>query len=211
MDIKYLLPTSIIDSDNENIIEYANGIINNCGDDPVLKAVKLYRAVRDDIIYDPYTAFQLPEYYRASNVLNKGRGFCVSKASLLCAVARACDLPSRVGFATVRNHLNVDRLVESLGSDLFIYHGYTEFYLNGKWLKSTPAFNKSVCKKNNVEPLEFNGYEDSIFQEYDSENNLFMEYVDYHGVYSDIPVDEIISACRKEYGTEKVDNWAKKF
>ena len=211
MDPKYLLPTSIIDSDNENIIEYAFDIIDALDDDPVLKAVQLYRAVRDDIRYDPYTPFHLSEYYRASNVLERGSGFCICKASLLCAVARACGLPSRVGFATVCNHLDVDRLVESLGSNLFVYHGYTEFYLNGKWLKSTPTFNKSLCEKYNVTPLEFNGYEDSIFQEYDSEKNLFMEYVDYHGTYSDIPVDKILSAFRKEYGNKKVDNWIKKF
>ncbi|MBW1841873.1 MAG: transglutaminase domain-containing protein [Deltaproteobacteria bacterium] len=202
-----LSPTSIIDSDHKTIIEYANDAVSGAGDDPVEKAVRLYYAVRDDIWYDPYYPFYLPGHYRASNVLKSGRGFCISKISLLCAVGRACGIPSRAGFATVRNHLATRRLLEYLGSDLFVYHGFTEFFLEDKWVKATPAFNIELCEKHKVIPLEFNGREDSIFHEYNSEKEQFMEYIEYHGSYADIPVETILAEWRKAYGRERVNQW----
>ena len=207
MDKKYLDPTAIIDSDHKTIIEYANNTVRHSGKDPVETAVKLYYAVRDDIWYDPYYPFYLPEHYRGSNILKSGRGFCISKVSLLCALGRACNIPSRVGFATVRNHLATPKLIEFLGSDLFVYHGFTEFYLDGKWVKATPAFNLELCKKHNVIPLEFNGREDSIFQTYNMEKQMFMEYLEFHGIYADIPVDVILAAWEKAYGKDRVRKW----
>jgi transglutaminase-like putative cysteine protease len=204
---KYLSPTAIIDSDNQTIIDYAAGALKNTDGDPISKAIKLYYTVRDVIWYDPYLPFFRPEHYRAGNVLKKGRAFCVGKASLLCALGRVCGIPSRVGFATVRNHLATKQLLEFLGSDLFVYHGFVEFYLDDKWVKATPAFNIELCRKHKVIPLEFNGREDSIFHPYNSEKKQFMEYVDDHGTYADIPVDEIVIGWEKIYGKDRVRRW----
>jgi len=204
---KYLLPTAIIDSDHQTIVDYAASILENSDDHPISKAIKLYDAVRDGIWYDPYLPFYRPEHYRASNVLKKGRAFCVGKASLLCSLGRVCGIPSRVGFATVRNHLATRQLLEFLGSDLFVYHGFVEFYLDHKWVKATPAFNIELCKKHKVIPLEFNGREDSIFHPYNAEKKQFMEYVDDHGTFADIPVDEIFVGWEKIYGQARVRHW----
>ena len=207
VDERYLLPTSMIDSNHKRIVEYAKDHIRHVEEDPIKKAVKLYYAVRDEIWYDPYYPFYLPEHYRASNVLKSGRGFCVSKASLLCALGRSCGIPSRVGFGTVRNHLATQKVLEYIGSDLFVYHGFTEFFLEGKWVKATPTFNKELCHKQNVEPLEFNGREDSIFHAFNTEKKQFMEYVKFHGTFSDIPIDRILSAWEKAYGKDRVTKW----
>lgn len=206
----YLLPTSIIDSDHPSIKDYAGVIIRGCSE-PIEKAVRLYLAVRDEIIYDPYSPFYLPDHYRASNVLKRGRSFCIPKASLLCALGRACGIPSRIGLADVRNHLATKQLIEFMGSDLFVYHGFAELYLEGKWVKATPAFNKELCERHHVPPLEFNGREDSMFQAYNLQNKRFMEYVRLHGVYTDIPVDQIVSAWEEAYGRDRVRNWIKGF
>jgi len=117
--------------------------------------VKLYYAVRDGIRYDPYYPFYLPEHYRASNVLKSGRGYCVCKASLLCALGRACGIPTRVGFADVRNHLASAQLLEMMGTDLFVYHGFMQFYLEGNGSWPPLRFNKELCQKHRVAPLEF--------------------------------------------------------
>ncbi|MFC1489073.1 transglutaminase-like domain-containing protein [Thermodesulfobacteriota bacterium] len=207
MDKKYLTPTPIIDSDNVTIVEYANDTVSGVGKDPVSKAVALYYAVRDGIWYDPYYPFYLDEHYRASSILKSGRGFCISKVSLLCALGRACGIPSRAGFATVRNHLATKQLLEYLGSDLFVYHGFTEFFLEGKWVKATPAFNIELCTRHNVIPLDFNGREDSIFHAYNSEKKEFMEYIEYHGSYTDIPVETILTEWEKTYGRKRVRQW----
>ena len=207
----YLLPTPIIDSNHAAIVEFAREVVREDGKDPVAKAVRLYYAVRDGIWYDPYYPFYLPEHYRASNVLKAGRGYCVCKASLLCALGRACRIPSRVGFADVRNHLASPQLLEMMGTDLFVYHGFTEFYLEGKWVMATPAFNKELCLKHHVAPLEFDGREDSIFQPYNLEKKKFMEYVTYHGSFADIPVERIVNAWEEAYGADRVRSWIDAF
>jgi len=206
----YLSPTAIIDSNHKSLQDYARRSIGG-STEPVEIAVKLYLAVRDGILYDPYTPFYLPEHYRASYVLKRGRSFCVPKASLLCALGRACGIPSRIGFADVRNHLATKQLIEFLGSDLFVYHGFTEFWLEGKWVKATPAFNSDLCKRHRVPPLEFNGREDSIFQPYNLQSQRFMEYVAFHGAYADVPVDRIVADWEKTYGRDRVRDWIKRF
>lgn len=207
---RYLIPTSIIDSDHKSVRDYAMETIRG-STEPVEKAVKLYLAVRDNILYDPYSPFYLPEHYRASYVLKRGRSFCVPKASLLCAMGRACGIPSRIGFADVRNHLATQQLLDFIGSNLFVYHGFADFYLEGKWVKATPAFNSSLCKRHNVPPLEFNGREDSLFQPYNLDNQKFMEYVKFYGIDADVPVDQIVAAWEKAYGEERVKGWIKSF
>jgi hypothetical protein len=112
-----------------------------------------------------------------------------------------------VGFATVKNHLATKQLIDFLGSNVFVYHGFVEFHLQGKWVKATPAFNRELCEKHQVEPLEFNGREDSLFHPYNQENKKYMEYVEYLGTFADIPVDKIVAAWEKAYGKERVEGW----
>jgi transglutaminase-like putative cysteine protease len=207
---QYLNVTAIIDSDHPDIRAFA---ADRTGDavDAVEKAIRLYNAVRDEIRYDPYYPFYLPVHYRASNVLKAGHGFCIPKVSLLCAAGRASGIASRAGFANVRNHLATKQLLDFMGSDVFVFHGFTEFFLEGKWVKATPAFNKELCHRHGVEPLEFNGREDSILQPYNATNRKFMEYIGFLGSYADIPVEEIVRAFRKTYGTERVQGWIDSF
>ena len=206
IDSSYLEPTSIIDSDHPEIQGYAHRVTEN-NDSAREKAVKLFYAVRDGIWYDPYCPFYLPEHYRSSNVLRNGRGYCVCKAGLLCALARAIEIPSRVGFADVRNHLTTRQLMEFMGSNLFVYHGYTELFLEGQWVKATPAFNRELCQKHKVAPLEFNGRDDALLQSYNLDKKQFMEYVTYHGTYADIPIQTIVAAWENAYGKDRVRGW----
>lgn len=206
----YLSSTAIIDSDHPRIQEYARRTIGESSD-RVERAVKLYLAVRDGIRYNPYSPFHLPEHYQASRVLERGQSFCVPKVSLLCALGRVCGIPSRVGFATVKNHLATKQLIDFLGSNVFVYHGFVEFHLEGKWVKATPAFNQELCARHMVEPLEFNGREDSLFHPFNRDNDKYMEYVEYHGIYADIPIDAILTAWKKAYGKSRVEGWIEMF
>jgi transglutaminase-like putative cysteine protease len=203
----YLSPDAIIDSDNGQIKAYVSTVVGEGTTGPVESAVKLYYAVRDNIRYDPYTVSSRPEDYSASVILKRGRGFCVHKATLLCALGRACQIPSRLGFVNVRNHLASKQLIEFVGSNLFVFHGYTEFFLNGKWVKATPAFNETLCVKHNVAPLAFNGLEDSVFQAYSTDRKLFMEYTDYYGTFATVPIPFMIKTWREIYGDERIENW----
>ena len=203
---KYLTPTAIIDCDHPNVRAYAQKMVEG-SKDPIGQSVKLYLAVRDGIRYDPYSPFYLPEHYRASYVLERGKSFCIPKASLLCALGRACGIPSRIGFATVKNHLATKQLIDYMGSNIFVYHGFVEFHLQGKWVKATPAFNRELCERHKVSPLEFNGHDDSLFHAYNSANQKYMEYVEYQGTYADVPVSKILNAWEESYGKERIQNW----
>jgi transglutaminase-like putative cysteine protease len=163
------------------------------------RAVALYYAVRDRIRYNPFLDFSRPDVFRASSVLESGQGFCIGKASLLAACARAAGIAARVGFADVKNHLTTPRLAETMGSDLFVYHGYTEMHIDGLWVKATPAFNLELCRRFRVRPLEFDGREDSIFHAFDEDERRHMEYLRSRGVYADVPVAQIQQAFREAY------------
>jgi transglutaminase-like putative cysteine protease len=191
-------PTPFVDSAAPAIVEFAR---TAAGDeaDPRRRAIALYYAVRDRITYTPYCDFRSPETYRASAVLAKGAGFCVGKAALLAAVARAADIPARLHFADVRNHLCTPRLRSLVGGDVFYYHGYVELEVEQRWVKATPAFDLGLCERFGVVPLEFDGREDSVFQEYDRAGRRHMEYVLDRGVEADVPVAEIVATFTREY------------
>jgi transglutaminase-like putative cysteine protease len=125
-------------------------------------------------------------------VLQNGYGHCIAKAVLLAACARAIGVPARLGFADVKNHLTSARLRDLMESDVFAWHGYTELYLDGKWVKATPAFDLALCERAKVKPLEFDGTEDSIYHPLDVEGRKHMEYLKQRGTYLDVPLAEIV-------------------
>jgi len=197
----YLKPTFFIDSDSPRIQEYSRDICSGVGSNRSQRdrAIALYYRVRDDIRYDPYHFEDNREFMQASSVLKKKAGYCVGKAVLLAAVARAQSIPARLGFADVRNHLVTKQLKRMMETDLFVYHGYVELYLEGQWIKATPAFNGSLCRRFNVKPLEFDGIHDSIFHEFDTLGHRHMEYMNDRGTHADLPFDKIHEAFKKYY------------
>ena len=195
----YLEPTPFIDSDTPNVREFARRIVGD-ETDAVGKAVRLYYAVRDGIAYAPYRDFRSPETYRASAVLREGRGFCVGKAAVLAAAARASGIPARPGFADVRNHLSTPRLRALMGdTDVFYYHGYVELHLEGRWVKATPAFDKALCDRFGVHALDFDGRADSLFQPYDRAGRRHMEYLCDRGATRDVPAEDIMRTFIASY------------
>lgn len=193
-----LEPAEFVDSGAPNVVAFARQACEGATDD-IARAVRLYYAVRDGIVYTPYVDFKTQETFRASACLARGSGFCVAKAALLAAAARASGIPARVGFADVRNHLTTPRLRQLMGTDLFVYHGYTELYLDGKWVKATPAFDRGLCEKFGVRPLEFDGREDSLFHPHDVSGRRHMEYVRDRGPSLDVPVADILETFNRCY------------
>ena len=183
---EYLRPSRFIDSDHPAVVEFAEkhrGSSANLRD----QAVSLYYAVREAIRYNPYTFSRAPGSLSASFALAAGESYCVPKATLLAACARHCGIPARIGLADVRNHLSTPRLIALLKSDVFAMHGYTELYLNDRWVKATPAFNQQLCELFNVAPLEFDGINDSVFHPFNRDGEQLMEYLVDHGQFVDVP------------------------
>ena len=162
--------------------------------------MRLFYVVRDGIRYDPYSITRNPDDYRASTVLGQRAAYCIPKAVALTALARAVGNPARLGFADVRNHLASEKLLARLGTDLFVFHGFTELWLAGRWVKATPAFNIELCERFGVRPLEFDGHSDALFHEYSADGRRHMKYVAERGSFADLPFEEIMSAFAALYG-----------
>ena len=199
LDESYLGPGRFVDSDAPSVVAFAHRNSDGTAD-PAEKARRLFYAVRDGIYYDPYVAFGHPETYRASRLLEIGRGFCIPKAALLAACARVLGIPARLGFADVRNHLASKRLTELMGgTDIFTWHGYTELHLDGRWVKVTPSFNAGMCEKFRVKPLEFDGRNDSLLHPFDQDGRRHMDYVNDRGTFADVPFDAIVADFSSRY------------
>jgi transglutaminase-like putative cysteine protease len=194
----YLACGAFLDSGDADVRSFAQRKTAGATED-VARAVKLYYAVRDEILYDPYYMGEDPRFFRASDCLRARRGFCVPKAALLAAAARCAGIPARVGYADVRNHLSTKKLHDLMGTDLFLWHGFAELYLEGRWVKATPAFNLSLCERFGVHPLEFDGRHDSLFHEYDRGGRRHMEYVAQRGRFADVPYDTIVAEYKRAY------------
>ena len=197
-DSGFLSPGVFVDSNSPTIIAFA-GTVTAAAQDETDAVLRLYRTVRDTIRYDPYVDFGLAASFRASAVVSAGRGFCVGKAAVLAACARALGVPARLGFADVRNHLTSPRLFELMQTDVFRWHAYTELYLEGKWVKATPAFNAGLCDRVGLQPLDFDGRADSLFHAFDRAGRRHMEYVLDRGSFADVPFDRITADFRMYY------------
>ena len=208
VDPAFLAPNRFVDSDHPAIRAFARD--HGTGETPREVAVRLYYVVRDQFRYSPWGVRFEPEAFTASGVLQREEAHCVDKANLLAACARARGIPSRLHFANVRNHIGTARLERLLGTDLLVYHGYCELWLEGRWVAATPAFNRELCQRLGVAPLEFDGRSDSVFQEYDAGAGRFMEYVDDHGTHADIPFEAMVAAWRRHYPSINKDGeWPK--
>jgi len=188
----YLVSGDFIDSDHPRVVAFAQQH-RVTGEIPLEAAIRIYLAVRDEITYDPYQVGPDPRYFRASDCLAAGSGFCIPKAALLAACARVIGIPARVDYADVRNHLSTEKLDELTGGNVYIWHSYTDLFLEGQWVKATPAFSESLCERFDVHVLEFDGRSDSLFQEYNQAGAHHMEYVRQRGVFADVPYDTILA------------------
>lgn len=189
-------PGDYVDSDHPAVIAFAHEI--TAGADSLRERARLlYLAVRD-MFYDPYVTWG-PEVFRASSVLAAGRGYCVGKASLMAAACRAVGVPARVAFADVTNHLATPQLLERMGTDAFFWHGFVEVCPEGRWLKVSPTFNASLCAKLGVEPLDFDGENDALLQEFDKGGSAFMRYLRQHGAFYDVPAKYLLQEMARLY------------
>ncbi|MBN2154697.1 MAG: transglutaminase [Candidatus Lokiarchaeota archaeon] len=200
---KYLRPTYYMNFKDPHITQKATKLIEGIPTNhDIEKAIKLFYFVRDEI---PYVVKNNNEYYSRENMkatatLNRGFGFCIQKAVLLAALARAVGIPSRLHFNDIINHMTSKKYIEYIGNDKFLYHGYTELYLNGKWVEANVAFDKELCVRKNWPIVEFDGVKPGLFAHQDETGKPFVEYIKDHGTYSNVPYYWILFGWMKGYG-----------
>jgi transglutaminase-like putative cysteine protease len=192
--------TPYVDSDHPAVVAFAREATAGAATDRE-RASRLFAAVRERLRYDPYTITAPSSEYRASAVVGRDRAFCIPKAVLLCAAARAVGIPAWLGFADVKNHLTSEKLQRMLnGADLYIWHGYVALEIEGRRVKATPAFNAALCERFGVPALDFDGVHDALLQPYDGEGRAYMEYVADRGLFEELPLQRILDDFRALYG-----------
>ncbi len=193
---EYLTSTHFLDFSHPKMDDFSKTIDTSLPQKEL--AIALYYLVRDSFLYDPYHLDLRYVGLRASSVLLKKRAWCVEKSTLLAALARKFNIPSRLGYAVVSNHIGVEKLVTYLGREEIVFHGFTELFIEEKWVKCTPAFDRRICAISKVEPLEWDGINDSLFQQYDA-GRKFMEYLHFYGTFNDVPIELMNSEMKKYY------------
>ncbi|MDE2277803.1 MAG: transglutaminase family protein [Burkholderiales bacterium] len=192
-----LQATPLIDADHPAVRSFAAEHARGASDRE--RAVALYLAVRDRFRYDPYRIDLSPAGMRASSVIAQGHGWCVPKAALLAAACRAAGIPARLGYGDVRNHLSTERMRQVMQTDVFHWHGWTEVWLDGRWLKATPAFNIELTERFGLLPLDWDGASDSIYHPFDRSGQRHMEYLHMRGSFDDMPLATIVADFHRLY------------
>ena len=190
-----LAATEFLDAGHPVVREFAYRAADGA-DKPADRAVRLYYAIRDQIRYEVYDADLSRAGLRASAIISRGSGFCVHKAIAYAAAARALGLPSRIVLTDVRNHLASARLRELAGGDVFTFHSLVSVLLDGRWVRATPVFNKTLCRLYGIAPLEFDGTADSVCHPYDESGRQHMEFLREHGEFDDFPYHLVVPGLR---------------
>ncbi len=201
---EYLQPTEFFDSDNGTVTEKAKEITKGLKTEKE-KAIALFYWVRNEIRYNMRLFIpKIKKNFIASNVIQERQGFCVSKSILLSTLARSIGIPARIHLVDLINHKISQKVKDLMRTNVMHYHGYSEFYLNGKWVKLTPSFDEETAIRGGFLPMcEFDGEKDAVFPPYCHDGSRFGEYVMDRGVHADLPLDDIDKVFQKKYGMFK--------
>jgi hypothetical protein len=196
----YLQPTEFFDFNKKSVNNKAFKITQELKTEKE-KAVALFYWVRDKIKYNMLTYVpNIKANFKASITLRRKNGFCVSKSILLSSFARAIGIPARIHLVDLINHLISQKVIDFMGTNVMYVHGYSELYLNGKWIKLTPSFDPQTALKGKFLPMvEFDGENDAVFPKIDNEGNQFGEYLTDRGVHADLPLKDIDKIFEEKY------------
>jgi len=196
---EYLKTGYFVESEADSIVRKAREIAGDAADD-VEKVKRLFYWVRDNIKYNVYSKILVRDEHKATRTLERGDGNCMQKATLLCALLRAAGIPARLGFADIRNHQIPKDLEEAMGTNLFVFHGFVEALIGGRWVRLTPAFDIKTCEQHGIVPAEFDGARDAMLSPTDVHGRKHFEYVRFHGIFADFPFERMAEACEAAYG-----------
>lgn len=190
---RFLTATFFIDCDHAAIKEESRELTGNI-EGAKEKSVRLFYFVKDKIRYNIYTSRTTDADFKASRVLAMGEGYCVQKAVLLVALARAAGVPARLRFAQIQAHLTPPEMVEKRGSNIFPWHGLADLFIDERWVRATPTYDLEYCKKVGVSPVQFDGESDALLPSHAEDGRRNVEYLLDRGFFEDLPLDEIRKA-----------------
>ncbi len=196
----YLQSTEFFDFNKRSVRKKAAEITEDLKTDKE-KAISLFYWVRDKIKYNMLTYIpNIKANFRASVTLRRQNGFCVSKSILLSSFARSIGIPARIHLIDLINHKISQKVISLMGTNIMYVHGYSEFYLNKKWVKLTPSFDPKTALKGKFLPMvEFDGENDAVFPKFDNEGHQFGEYLTDRDVHADLPLQAIEKIFEENY------------
>ncbi|MCY3412657.1 MAG: transglutaminase family protein [Candidatus Heimdallarchaeota archaeon] len=166
----------------------------------VEKAIKIFYYVRDKAKYSIKGISLNPEHFKASRTLQKDSSYCIPKAIALSTLARAAGIPSRLHIVDFINHRLAPELVELWGTNVMASHTYSELYIEGRWIKLTPALDKFTCETHQFKLVDFDGTHDALLHEEDLNGHKHCEYINDHGTFDDLPLLKVMQIFQENYG-----------
>ena len=197
-----LRATTTIESEHPRIQALAGDLTNGLENDRD-KLLGLFGFVRDEIPYNVFMISMHEDDFRASFVLEAGKGYCVQKAVLLCALSRAAGIPCRLALTEIRNHRIPAKLFERLGRNVFPGHAYNQFYLDGRWISAAATFDAGLCARGGVPTVDFDGEQDAMLPSKALDGSPYIEYLEHFGYFDDLPLDFITERTSRIWGADK--------
>lgn len=192
-----LAPTAFIDSTDPAIVARVEEL-RVAALPPAERAAALFRFVRDEVRYE-FMAKLTAEEYRASYVLREGRGFCVQKAVLLCALSRAAGVPCALVLSDLVDHSLSPKIASALGTNVMFHHGLNAFHIDGRWLKADASLSPDLTSRKGYRLVDFDGTADAILPETTLAGAPHATYARFHGTYADLPFDQMLNAFIEAY------------
>lgn len=193
----FLGPTAFVDSEHPSIVAACRSLELDAlapGD----RAVRIAEHVRASVAYQ-FAAKRTREEYVASRVLSDGRGFCVQKAVLACAIGRAAGVPSAVVLCDMRDASLPPHVTAALGTDVMFHHGINAFYVDDRWWRVDASLSPEVLGKKDVEVLPFSTRADCLLPASRRDGRPHAEYQRFHGTYAELPFEPMLTAFAAGY------------
>ena len=207
LDLEHFLePAPGIQCEHPEVFKLARQVARGSKGD-VEAARRLFEFARDTVRYSVRVPFWELEEFLALNTLARGRGFCVQKAALLCALARSLGIPSRLGFADIQNHQVRGPLAELVPGGVIHHHCFLEWFVGGRWLKATPSFDRGLSRQLGWRLVEFDPQADALLPATDLEGQPHISYLRYHGWRLGVPLEEFMAVTVEHYGAGIVEGW----
>jgi len=193
-----LAPTETIDSRHPSIVACAM-YLGLPGLSPRERATRIFEFVRDKIDYVFMPSLEHREYV-ASRVLQAGRGFCVQKAILLCALGRAAEIPTALVLSDLHDATLPAGLANALGTRTLNHHGLNALELDGRWLLADASLPRALCERRGHRTVRFDGSADALIAPTDLAGKPHAVYERIHGAYADFPWEQMLRAFWAAYG-----------
>lgn len=194
---EFLEPTPFIESTHPAIAARVRELALDALS-PRERAARLFEHVRTDVRYEFMAKFQRDDYL-ASNVLSNNQGFCVQKAVLLAALARAAGVPTALVLCDMRDHALPEKVIRVIGTNVMHHHGLNAFHLDGRWITVDASLDRRFLDKKRYPRVPFDGTNDALLPEHTVDGGRAAEYVTFHGRFAEFPFEETTQAFIRGY------------